>query len=246
MKDTVFSGSEKRSAIILVENLNKHFRNGEALAQVLRDIDLRIDAGECIVLKGVSGSGKTTLLSIIAGMDRPSSGKVLVEGESISKLSDLHISHFRAQKIGMIFQHFNLFEHLTAFENVMIPLIPVGLKMDEVNRRVASSLKLANISHKAQSPAGQLSGGEKQRVAIARALASDPDIILCDEPTANLDRENSLKFIEILSQLHGMGKTIVVATHDPLFDRLPFASRVVPIEDGSLLDDLPAQSAGRS
>ena len=232
--------------MIIIEELNKHFRSGEAVTQVLRDINLQINAGECIVLKGVSGSGKTTLLSIIAGMDRPSSGKVLVEGEPISKLPDLHISHFRARKIGMIFQHFNLFEHLTAFENVMIPLIPVGLKMDEVNQKVVSSLKLANIYHKAQSPAGRLSGGEKQRVAIARALASNPDIILCDEPTANLDRENSLKFIEILSQLHEMGKTIVVATHDPLFDELPFASRMVPIEDGSLVDMLSRKPSAKS
>lgn len=222
--------------MIVIENLNKHFESGDALSRVLRDINLEIKTGECIILKGVSGSGKTTLLSIMAGLDRPSSGKVLVEGESISKLPDLHISHFRAQKIGMIFQHFNLFDHLTAAENVMIPLIPAGLNMNEVNRRVQASLKLANISHKAQSPAGRLSGGEKQRVAIARALASDPAIILCDEPTANLDRDNSLKFIDILSQLHDMGKTIVVATHDPLFDTLPFSSRVVPMEDGSLVD----------
>ena len=226
------------SAIIAIEKLNKHFKSGEAVTQVLYDISLQIDTGECIILKGVSGSGKTTLPSIIAGMDRPSSGKVLVEGEPISKLPDLHISHFRARKIGMIFQHFNLFEHLTAFENVMIPLIPVGLKMNEVEEKVKSSLKLANIFHKSKSPAGRLSGGEKQRVAIARALASDPDIILCDEPTANLDRENSLKFIEILSQLHEMGKTIIVATHDPLFDELPFTSRMVPIEDGSLVEAL--------
>ncbi|MEA3418916.1 MAG: ABC transporter ATP-binding protein [Campylobacterota bacterium] len=222
--------------MIVIENLNKHFESGDALSRVLRDINLEIKTGECIILKGVSGSGKTTLLSIMAGLDRPSSGKVLVEGESISKLPDLHISHFRAQKIGMIFQHFNLFDHLTAAENVMIPLIPAGLNMNEVNRRVQASLKLANISHKAQSPAGRLSGGEKQRVAIARALASDPAIILCDEPTANLDRDNSLKFIDILSQLHDMRKTIVVATHDPLFDTLPFSSRVVPMEDGSLVD----------
>ncbi len=222
--------------MIIIENLNKSFRSGDEDADVLKNINLSIGAGECIVLKGVSGSGKTTLLSIIAGMERPSSGKVIVEGESISKLPDLHISHFRARKIGMIFQHFNLFEHLTAAENVMIPLIPAGLKMSEVESRVSSSLELANISHKAESPAGRLSGGEKQRVAIARALASDPDIILCDEPTANLDRENSLKFIEILKQLHNMGKTIIVATHDPLFDTLPFSSRLVPMEDGSLAD----------
>ncbi len=225
-------------AMIVIENLNKHFKSGETLFPVLKDINLQIKEGECIVLKGVSGSGKTTLLSLMAGMDRPSSGKVLVEGESISKLPDLHISHFRARKIGMIFQHFNLFDHLTAAENVMIPLIPAGFGMDEVNHKVQTSLELANISHKAKSPAGLLSGGEKQRVAIARALASDPAIILCDEPTANLDRDNSLKFIDILSRLHEMGKTIVVATHDPLFDTLPFTSRIVPMEDGSLIEDI--------
>ncbi len=225
-------------AMIVIENLNKHFKSGETLFPVLKDINLQIKEGECIVLKGVSGSGKTTLLSLMAGMDRPSSGKVLVEGESISKLPDLHISHFRARKIGMIFQHFNLFDHLTAAENVMIPLIPAGFGMDEVNHKVQTSLELANISHKAKSPAGLLSGGEKQRVAIARALASDPAIILCDEPTANLDRDNSLKFIDILSRLHDMGKTIVVATHDPLFDTLPFTSRIVPMEDGSLIEDI--------
>lgn len=225
-------------AMIVIENLNKHFKSGETLFPVLKDINLQIKEGECIVLKGVSGSGKTTLLSLMAGMDRPSSGKVLVEGESISKLPDLHISHFRARKIGMIFQHFNLFDHLTAAENVMIPLIPAGFGMDVVNHKVQTSLELANISHKAKSPAGLLSGGEKQRVAIARALASDPAIILCDEPTANLDRDNSLKFIDILSRLHDMGKTIVVATHDPLFDTLPFTSRIVPMEDGSLVEDI--------
>jgi putative ABC transport system ATP-binding protein len=182
----------------------------------------------------------------MAGLDRPSSGKVLVEGESISKLPDLHISRFRAQKIGMIFQHFNLFDHLTAAENVMIPLIPAGLNMDEVNQKVQKSLQLANISHKAQSTAGRLSGGEKQRVAIARALVSDPAIILCDEPTANLDRDNSLKFIDILGELHDMGKTIIVATHDPLFDRLPFASRMVPMEDGSLVSDISQDTLSES
>ena len=232
--------------MIIIENLNKHFRSGDVLSKVLKDINLEIKRGECIILKGVSGSGKTTLLSIMAGLDRPSSGKVLVEGESISKLPDLHISHFRAQKIGMIFQHFNLFDHLTAAENVMIPLIPAGLNMDEVNRKVQKSLKLANISHKAQSTAGRLSGGEKQRVAIARALASDPAIILCDEPTANLDRDNSLKFIDILGQLHDMGKTIVVATHDPLFENLSFVSRMVPMEDGSLVSDIPQDTLAES
>jgi len=224
-----------KKIIISIEKLNKHFKSGDEQFSALKDINLTIESGECIVLKGVSGSGKTTLLSIMAGLDRPSSGKVLVEGDPISKLPDLHISHFRAKKIGMIFQHFNLFDHLTAFENVMIPLIPAKLTMKEVSHRVQSSLEQANISHKAQSQSGRLSGGEKQRVAIARALAADPAIILCDEPTANLDRVNSLKFIDILKELHEVGKTIVIATHDPLFDTLSFPNRVVPMEDGLLV-----------
>ena len=220
--------------MISIENLNRHFQSGDTDFHVLKEINLEVLKGECVVLKGVSGSGKTTLLSIIAGLDRPSSGKLLVDGESITKLPDLHISRFRGQKIGMIFQHFNLLEHLSAEENVMIPLIPTGLDMDEVDKKVTKSLEIANIFHKAKSPAGRLSGGEKQRVAIARALVANPSIILCDEPTANLDRANSLKFIDILKELHSMGKTIVVATHDPLFDTLEFESRVVPMEDGEI------------
>jgi len=221
--------------MIEIRDLNRYFQSGDSQFHVLKDINLSVDDGECIVLKGVSGSGKTTLLSIMAGLDRPSSGMLLVEGEPIAKLPDLHISHFRAKKIGMIFQHFNLLEHLSVSENVMVPLIPMGLDMSEVHSRVTASLKLANISHKANNPAGQLSGGEKQRVAIARALVADPSIILCDEPTANLDRDNSLKFIDIIKELSDMGKTVVIATHDPLFDTLSFASRIVPMEDGRIV-----------
>lgn len=221
--------------MIKVENLNRYFKTGDESFHVLKDINLEVNDGECIVLKGVSGSGKTTLLSILAGLDRPSSGKVIIDGESIAKLPDLHISSFRAKKIGMIFQHFNLLEHLNVAENVMVALIPTKLKLKQIEEQVKKSLELANISHKSKSPAGRLSGGEKQRVAIARSLVADPTVILCDEPTANLDRANSLKFIDTLSKLHEMGKTLIIATHDPLFDKLPFKNRVIPMEDGSFI-----------
>ncbi len=204
---------------------------------MLKDINLNIKKGECVVLTGVSGSGKTTLLSLIAGLDKPSSGKVLIEGEPISKLPDLFASELRAKKIGMIFQHFNLFEHLTVNENVTVPLIPSGLKMKEIQTKVDAALSLANISHKKETQAARLSGGEKQRTAIARALVADPNIILCDEPTANLDRDNSLLFIEIVKNLHLLGKTIVIATHDPLFDSLDFKSTIVPMVDGKIVED---------
>ncbi len=220
--------------MIQIENLNRSFPSGEGEFHALKNVSLHVDAGECVVLKGVSGSGKTTLLSILAGLDRPTSGKVLVEGEAIAKLPDLHLSQFRARRIGMIFQHYNLMEHLSVEENVMVPLIPAGMDAARIARRVDAALEHANIAHKRTTPAARLSGGEKQRTSIARALAADPAIILCDEPTANLDRANSLRFIEILAQLHSEGKTIVIATHDPLFDDLPFTARIVEMEDGRI------------
>ncbi len=221
--------------VIQIEDLYRTFHHDNIEVPVLKDINLTIHQGECVILKGVSGSGKTTLLSMIAGLDKPSAGKVLIEGEPISKLPDLFASELRAKKIGMIFQHFNLFEHLSVSENVTLPLIPSGLNMKEIHEKVEKALKLANIFHKQDIIASKLSGGEKQRTAIARALVADPNIILCDEPTANLDRENSLLFINMLEALHHMGKTIIIATHDPLFDELGFESTVVPMVDGKII-----------
>jgi putative ABC transport system ATP-binding protein len=221
--------------MIQIENLYRTFHHGSNKVPVLKDINLTVHRGECIILKGVSGSGKTTLLSLIAGLDKPSAGKVLIEGEPISKLPDLFASELRAKKIGMIFQHFNLFEHLSVNENVTIPLIPSGLTMKDIHQKVNDALTVANIIHKQDILASRLSGGEKQRTAIARALVADPNIILCDEPTANLDRDNSLLFIDMLEKLHRMGKTIVIATHDPLFDNLAFESTTVPMVDGKIV-----------
>jgi len=218
--------------MIVIENLYKKF--GEVT--ILNNINLHIKQGETVILKGVSGSGKTTLLSIMAGLDKPSSGKILIDAEPISKLPDAFASKLRAKKIGMIFQHFNLFEHLSVEENVMIPLVPSGLKQNVIREKVKNALDLANISHKKSMLASRLSGGEKQRTAIARALVANPNIILCDEPTANLDKENSLMFIEILKELHGQGKTIVVATHDPLFEYLSFENKVIPMVDGAICE----------
>lgn len=221
--------------MIKIENLSKSFYHEKSESKILKNISLHIEQGECVILKGVSGSGKTTLLSLIAGLDRPSEGKIFIEQEPISKLPDFFASKLRAKKIGMIFQHFNLFEHLSVKENVTIPLIPSGLSMKEIDKKVEIALSLANISHKKNLTASRLSGGEKQRTAIARALVANPDIVLCDEPTANLDKENSLLFIKTVEQLHKLGKTIVIATHDPLFEHLNFKSRLVPMVDGQIV-----------
>jgi putative ABC transport system ATP-binding protein len=222
--------------MIQIENLYRTFHHAKTATTVLKDINLKISQGECVILKGVSGSGKTTLLSLIAGLDKPSSGKILIESDPISKLPDRYASELRAKKIGMVFQHYNLFDHLTVRENVIIPLVPSGLKMKEIDNKVDEALKVANIDHKQYTLASRLSGGEKQRTAIARALVADPNIILCDEPTANLDRDNSLLFIEMIKKLHAMGKTIIIATHDPLFDALTFKTKVVPMVDGEIVE----------
>jgi len=221
--------------MIKIENLYKTFYQGNTQSSVLININLHIQKGELILLRGISGSGKTTLLSLIAGLDRPSEGKILIEDDPISKLPDRFSSEIRAKKIGIVFQHFNLFDHLTVKENVTTPLIPSKLSIKEMYEKVESAMELANITHKQSLLASRLSGGEKQRTAIARALVANPDIILCDEPTANLDRENALLFIETIQRLHNMGKTILIATHDPLFETLSVKKRTLPMVKGQIL-----------
>jgi len=222
--------------MIRIENICKVFNEGTPQAfEALKSINLELDKGEMMILSGVSGSGKSTLLSLIAALDKPSSGKIVVENELISKLPDLHASAYRAKSIGFIFQHFNLLDVLSVEENVMSSLIHTNLTLSKVKQMAKRSMEQASIYHKAKQQVKELSGGEKQRCAIARALVAEPNLIICDEPTANLDKANSLKFIEILQQLHQEGKTIIVATHDPLFETLPFVSKVVHMEDGSIV-----------
>ncbi len=219
--------------MICIEGVNKVFNEGTAQAfEALKSIDFNVARGETVILSGVSGSGKSTLLSLIAALDKPSSGKIVVDGELISKLPDLHASAYRAKSIGFIFQHFNLLESLSVEENVIAPLINSGLDIVTIKQMAVKSMKHSTILHKASQQVKELSGGEKQRCAIARALVHEPELIICDEPTANLDRANSLKFIEILNSLHKLGKTVIVATHDPLFETLPFVSKIVYMEDG--------------
>jgi putative ABC transport system ATP-binding protein len=221
--------------MINIEKVNKIFNEGTPQAFVaLKDIDLNIAEGDCVILSGVSGSGKSTLLSLIAALDKPSSGKIEVDKELISKLPDLHASAYRAKSIGFIFQHFNLIESLSVEENVIAPLVNSTLGIETIKQMAQKSMQSASIEHKSTQSIKELSGGEKQRCAIARALVCDPKIIICDEPTANLDRANSLKFIELLRDLKLRGKTVIVATHDPLFESLEFVTKVVYMEDGEM------------
>jgi len=222
--------------MILVENLEKYVDNDKSKAHILKNITLKIEPNELVILKGVSGSGKTTLLSIISGLDKPTSGKVLVEGEAIHKLPDLHLSKFRANKLGIIFQSFNLIENFTVQENLLAPLVNQNYSIAKINKMIKSASKLANIEHKLNTTVKLLSGGEKQRCAIARSLVNNPNIIICDEPTANLDRANSLEFIKTITELNKRGKTVVIATHDPLFNDIE-KKRVINLEDGQIVNE---------
>ncbi|MCG3674901.1 ABC transporter ATP-binding protein [Aliarcobacter butzleri] len=219
----------KNLSKIFYENTNKEF-------YALKDINLNIKKSSCVVLKGVSGSGKSTLLSLIATLQKPTSGEIVVENESIAKLPDFHASNFRARKIGFIFQSFNLFNELSVKDNISLPLIPLGFSQKQIDEKVISTLKLANILHKKDELVSNLSGGEKQRCAIARALVNDCEIILCDEATANLDYENSKNFIEILKELKELKKTIIIATHDPIFDNLDFVDSEILIKNGQICE----------
>jgi len=223
--------------IINIKHLDKIYNEKASNAfYALSNIELSVKEGELIILKGVSGSGKSTLLAIIGALSKPTSGSVEVDGQSIAKLPDLHASKFRASVIGFIFQSFNLFDELNVHDNVALPLVNSGLSQKEINEKAAKAMKLAHIAHKQGQRVQDLSGGEKQRCTIARALVNDPKIILCDEPTANLDRGNSLKFIETLRVLKGLGKTVLVATHDTLFEELDIVDRTVLIENGKITD----------
>jgi putative ABC transport system ATP-binding protein len=216
--------------MIRIENLHKSYKSGKKNVEVLHGIDLTIHKNELLVLKGVSGSGKSTLLSLIAGFEKPSSGAVFIENEPISKLPDLHQSRLRNRKIGFVFQSFNLFEDMSCYDNVLIPTIVHPKKQD-----IAAAMQSANIWHKKDELAKNLSGGEKQRCSIARALVNNPDILICDEPTANLDKQNAQNFLHIIKALHQQGKTIIVATHDPLFEQEGFADRIVLMESGKIV-----------
>jgi putative ABC transport system ATP-binding protein len=214
--------------MIECKNLTKTYKNMIALDS----INMTFNKGEFIVLKGASGSGKSTLLALIAGLTKPTNGEVVVENRQISKMPDNFVSLFRREKVGFIFQKYNLITTLNVFENIITPLIPSNPNHDELNKRVDELLSMFSLKNKKTQIVKNLSGGEQQRVAICRALINNPSIIIADEPTANLDSKLSLEFIEIIKKLKNKNRTIIVATHDPLFFELNFCDKIVNMKDG--------------
>lgn len=201
---------------VTLENVSKSYYRGDIEIPVLQRINLSVPDGEFQALMGPSGSGKTTLLNLIAGIDRPSEGKVIVCGEEISKLPDAALARWRSRHIGFVFQFYNLMPVLSAFENVELPLLLTKLSGSERKKQVETALNIVGLGDRMDHFPNQLSGGQEQRVAIARALVTDPDLILADEPTGDLDKQSAEDVLTLLSRLNDeFKKTIVMVTHDP-------------------------------
>lgn len=218
--------------VVFTRSLNKTYPLGEAEMEVLKDITLTVAKGEFVALCGPSGSGKTTLLNLISGIDRPTSGKILVLGEDLTVQDEDFLAEFRCSHVGFVFQSYNLVSTLTVAENVAFPMEWVRKPEAEIETRVAKLLETVGLQPRANHFPSQLSGGEQQRVAFARALANDPELILADEPTGNLDTKNGQKITQVLQMLKAEGKTVIVATHD--MELMQLADRTLCLEDGRL------------
>jgi putative ABC transport system ATP-binding protein len=222
--------------MIHLQDIRKVFNAGQPNEFVaIEGVDLSIDSYVVTVLKGPSGSGKTTLLSLLGCMARPTSGRITLQEREITSLPERFLTEIRRETFGMIFQQFNLIKGLTALENVMLPAYPKGEKHAVLKRRAMDLLALLNLAGKALARVEWLSGGEAQRTAIARALINNPAIVIADEPTAHLDTVLSLEFMEIMRQLKADGKTILIASHDPIVYASDVVDRTVEIRDGKIV-----------
>ena len=216
--------------VSLVYNQNKQ---NEFCA--LKNINLDVNNGELVILKGISGSGKSTLLSLIALLQKPTSGEILIDGTNIAKLPDAFCSELRHKRLGLVFQNFNLIDGLSVYENLLAPFALTNFKANVRDEMIKKALSLANIAHKKDENVSNLSGGERQRCAVARALSMDANIILADEPTANLDRQNARAFLGLLESFKALKKSVIVATHDSIFDELSATDRVVSLQNGEIV-----------
>lgn len=221
--------------MIELSNIKKAFNQGLPNEYwALHGIDLSIKKGEVTALHGPSGSGKTTLLTIVGCLARPTAGRVRYKGEDISNLPEKFLTEIRRSSFGFIFQQFNLIKGLSARENIILPALPTGQPRVELQKRAEALLEQLRLAHRAQARVEWLSGGEQQRVAIARALINNPEVIIADEPTANLDTALSKEFLGILDELADSGKTILLTSHDPLVIQSGTVHRVVTMRDGLL------------
>jgi len=223
-------------SVVVLRNLWKVYSLGEASVQALRGVDLRVRRGEYVAILGPSGSGKSTLLNIIGGLDRPTEGLVYVNGENLGRMSESGLAKFRARNVGFVFQFFNLIPTFTVLENVMVPAEILGLGRSEARRRAEIILKMVGLEERLHHFPSQLSGGEQQRAAIARAFVNEPVLLLCDEPTGNLDSKTGASIVRLLVEANRRyGITLIVVTHDQRIANA--ADRIVNLVDGRIVGE---------
>jgi putative ABC transport system ATP-binding protein len=221
-------------SMIKITNLTKHYTSGEETVEALRGIDVSIAAGEFVTIMGHSGSGKSTLLSVLGGMNHPTTGEVEMAGIKLYTLPGEKLADFRSQNLGFVFQAFHLIPYLTAQENVMLPLVVSSLKSEAKREAARKALEQVGLGAKIDRLPNQLSGGEQERVAIARAIVNNPQILLADEPTGNLDSRMSNEVMALFRELNGGGQTVVMVTHNP--DNCVYADRTIYLRDGRVVD----------
>jgi len=221
--------------MIDVKNLVKSFKDGERETRVLKDLTFTVRDGEFIAIIGRSGAGKSTLMYQMSLLDEPTSGDVVVEGKSTNEMTSAEETRFRLEKFGYVFQDYALLPELTAVENVAVPLLMQGRGRAQAEALAAAALKKVDLHSRVDNLPSQLSGGEQQRVSIARAIAHTPKILFADEPTANLDRESSATVMQIFSELHKAGQTIIMVTHEMEYARI--AGRIMRLDDGVIVSD---------
>jgi len=225
-------------AVIVVEQVTKTYDLGEVRVAALRGVSVRVEPGEFVAIMGASGSGKSTLLNILGCLDRPSSGRYLLDGVDVSQMSSDQLAEVRNKKIGFVFQSFNLLPRTSAVENVELPLLYDGTDSRTRRARALAALKATGLEDRAEHQPSQLSGGQQQRVAIARSLVNQPAIILADEPTGNLDSQTSLEIMGIMQRLNvQQDMTIILVTHEP--DIARYAKRIIVFKDGLVIEDRP-------
>jgi len=240
--DTPLAGKVQRAGsgrpLIQIRNLSKSYHRGEQIVPVLENINLDVGEGEFVSLMGPSGSGKSTLLNLVAGIDQPDAGQLLVAGEDITRLSESELAGWRAATVGFVFQFYNLMPVLNAFENVELPLLLTALTRRERRERVEMTLALVGLSDRMDHRPNELSGGQQQRVAIARAVVSDSRLLIADEPTGDLDRQSAADILKLLRQLNEeLARTIVMVTHDPRAAEA--AKHQIYLDKGQLTDTSP-------
>ena len=223
-------------AVVSCKGVEKTFIKGRESVEVLAGINLEIEEGDFLALMGPSGSGKTTLLNLIGGLDHPSAGSVVVGGQPLAEMSAKQLARWRSANVGFIFQFYNLLPVLSAQRNVELPLLLTSLSSKQRQANAAAALQIVGLADRAKHKPGELSGGQQQRVAIARAIVADPGLLVCDEPTGDLDRETADEILKLLETLNGeYGKTIIMVTHDP--KAAEHAAQVLRMDKGLLVED---------